>query len=243
MLSYLLILEISAAADQLTLAIMLSALRNCFLRSHDAARFAVSSAPSKRHNVADATSAPRILRNGTSHATSNRVQWDGIVRVKAIPLELYDVDPQCARCRSLYSERCGCNRWDSDTIGGFKVSFVPEETPCHEARSSIGQISEQFIVNTANHPATSSVSVQIVPTVGKPAQQRNTRSRRNDVAQVPSSDTTFEAGAHVRAPSEHVGRQVRKAHTRILKDLGSTLDGAYWNTPISPRRRRTLAQI
>jgi hypothetical protein len=60
------------------------------------------------------------------------------------------------------------------------------------------------------------------------------------VRQVPSNEppTTFETGAPMPATS----RRVRKAHVRILKDLGSTLDGAYWNTPISPRRRRALVQ-
>jgi hypothetical protein len=243
------VIPVSTSTNQVNLSIMFSYVCNRLRGSHSAARSLLSSASSTRAHDAKAASAPPILRHGAARATSNRVQWDGIVRVKAIPLELNAIDPECARCRSLYSERCACNRWDNNIIGGFRVCLVTDELPCTEARSSFDRTSERFVLDTASRPTTPSASLEssvtpvVVSTTCKTLLRRKERSRRNNARQLALNEPVAEikAGASVQATQDAV-RHVRKAHARILKDLDCTLDGTYWNTHINPRRHRALVQ-
>ena len=92
----------------------------CFFHSHNVARSILSSASLMRTHTAKAPSGPLFLCHGATRAKSNRVQWDVIVRVKSISLELDAIDPECSRCKSLYSKRCGCN-------AGIAISLVASE--------------------------------------------------------------------------------------------------------------------
>jgi hypothetical protein len=139
---------------------MFSCMCNHFFCSHNVARSIILLASLRCTHVAKAPLAPPILRHGATCATTNFFQWDSIVRVEAIPLELDAIYAECARCESLYSERCGCNCWDNNTIGGFRVCLITEEYLCTEARSFFDWISKQSILDTANRPATPSASLE-----------------------------------------------------------------------------------
>jgi len=78
-----------------TTSTMLSSIRNRFRSSFNAAHSNdISSASSASKRDATAVRPHAILRQGAARMTANRVQWDGIVRVK--PIDLVTTNPMCA---------------------------------------------------------------------------------------------------------------------------------------------------
>jgi hypothetical protein len=138
----------------------------------------IFSASSASKRDATAGRPPAILRQGAARMTANRVQWDGIVRVK--PIDLVATNPMCAKCDI---KGCGCIRWGRDTIGGFRVSLVTDE-PCVEHRSILHRVAECFSFGTVHRPADFYLSLEnptdsfVVSSSDSIVQQKSKLSRR-----------------------------------------------------------------
>ncbi|KAL7488424.1 hypothetical protein ACHAW6_014028 [Cyclotella cf. meneghiniana] len=226
---------------------MLSSVRNRLRNSFNAALSNDIFASSARNRDATAVRPRAILRRGAARMTANRVQWDGIVRVK--PIDLVAANPMCAKCDI---KGCGCIRWGRDTIGGFRVSLVTDE-PCMENRSILHRIAERFSFGTSDRPADFLVSLEtpaasfVVSSSDSIVQRRSKLSRRLiDQAQVASVDRIVQVEAEESSEAnEAVGTQqvhgaLNNAPSRILRGLECHLNGTYWTAPAGPRRRAVV---
>ena len=227
---------------------MLSSIRNRLRNSFNAAHSNnISSDSSAINRGATAVCPPAILRQGAARMTANRVHWDGIVRVK--PIDLVATNPRCAKCDI---KGCGCIRWGSDTIGGFRVSLVNDEL-CMEHRSILHRITERFSFGTVDRPDDFHVSLEntaaslVVSSSDRIVQRRSNLSRRLiNQAQVASvsrivqveADASSEANENVVTQQMHVA--LNNMPSRILRDLECYLNGAYWTAPVGPRRRAVV---
>ncbi|KAL7486083.1 hypothetical protein ACHAW6_011681 [Cyclotella cf. meneghiniana] len=227
---------------------MLSSIRNRLRSSFNAAHsIDTSSASLASNRDATAVRPPAILRKGAARMTANRVQWDGIVRVK--PIDLVASNPMCAKCDI---KGCGCIRWGRDTIGGFRISLVTDE-PFMEHRPILQRIAGRFSFGTPNLPTSFHVSLEnpvapvVVSSIDDIAQRRSKRSRRlinnPQLASVSrimpvEADESFEASENVRPKQVHVA--LNNMPHRILKGLECHLNGTYWTAPVGSRRRAVV---
>jgi hypothetical protein len=227
---------------------MLSSIRNRLRYSFNTAHANNISSDSSAINRGATADRPRaILRQGAARMTANRVQWDGIVRVK--PIDLVATNPICAKCDI---KGCGCIRWGRDTIAGFRVSLVTDEL-CMEHRSILHRIAERFSFGAADRPADFHASLEntaasmVVSSSDSIVQRRSELSRRLiNQAQVASNshivqveaDESSEANENVVAQQVHVA--LNNMPPRILRDLECHLNGDYWTAPVGPRRRAVV---
>jgi hypothetical protein len=235
---------------------MIFSIRNRLLRNGQVAPANLTLEPSmtSRIRAASPIRAPPILRHGSARGTSNRVQWDGIVRVKPIDLEFWGTRPVCARCqKDRRSYRCTCNRWDSDAIGGLRVCIDTHEAPrtVASARSFPQCTVKPFSFNSTDRPAELPVSQQTLTSsniTAPPATQtkvrRSKRARRRNTLQEPPEEQTVhvtDAKKSVKTNGDVANQNVLSVPSnksaRVLKNIKTSLDGMYWTTPIGPRLR------
>eukprot|EP00804_Cyclotella_cryptica_P013877 CCRYP_002413-RA/>CCRYP_002413-RA protein AED:0.47 eAED:0.47 QI:0/-1/0/1/-1/1/1/0/235 len=198
--------------------------------------------------------APAILRRGPTRGTSNRVHWDGIVKVKPIDLEFYGTKAVYARCeQNRHSDRCNCHRWDSDMIGGFRVCLVTDEAPRAETTSFAHRVVELFSLDSTPHPAdlpavvaptTSDATANSAKSTTKEGRSKTTRKSRKTkkVSQAPvehfeGADKPANSNADAGKPRVRPARRNKSA--RVAKDLKCGLDGMYWTAPAGPRHLKT----